>query len=367
MKELIIIFSRLVLSGLVAAATLAASNNSLAGEDSTGATQKPAAHDNDAEWSESVNGLQGRISFKHRSVFNGTPIVSNFLHLRDVSDVLNVNGIQFCWPAAKTTYRLTDAAGKGVKLDRSMSYDGPGQIKTDVVIPWEGTLSFNISGQGLGIPGDMLALLDLAENSFVIPPDAGPCNLRIVIEIADDKKTDVLRSWHGRLELPPVAIPMKVEQPDPAKVAELIRQLGTTMLSGKGSVPEKATRELSLIADERVIPWYVQAMDASSYELKFAALDRLSRFDGDEAFAVLKKESPLMEKTSQAAALRNWPRILPRMSVLRQPRPWPAAERQSVLTGHAQRRESIDATSGGACAWQNEHRRVAGYAQENAR
>ena len=125
--------------------------------------------------------------------------------------------------------------------------------------------------------------LDFGSNSYIISPEVGPCFLQLVIEIADDKKIDNPRSWHGRLELPPVAIPMKVEQPDPAKADELIRKLGLAMVTGKGTESEKARRQLSLIADDRVIPWYSKAMDTNNYELKFAALDRLSRFKGDEA------------------------------------------------------------------------------------
>jgi HEAT repeat protein len=47
-------------------------------------------------------------------------------------------------------------------------------------------------------------------------------------------------------------------------------------------------RELSMIDDPRVVPWYVKAMQTDSYELKFNALDRLARLDGDEALSGLK-------------------------------------------------------------------------------
>ena len=296
------VVSRLALTSIVIAAIVAASDQRLASEekskqDSASTIRKTAADNNESGWSESVACLQARISFKHQSVFNGTPRVATFLHLRNTSDV--INPMKFSWLPDKATYRVTDAAGKEIPRG-SMNYSGPGQMSADLIIPYEGTLSFNISGQGLGIPGDMAAALDLGEHSYSISPEVGPCFLHVVIEIADDKKLDSPRSWHGRLELPPVAIPMKVEQPDPAKVEALIRKLGQQMVTGTGAKSEKARRELSLISDERVVPWYVKAIDTNDYELKFAALDRLSRFKGDEALRGLIKGM-----STQAADIDN--------------------------------------------------------------
>jgi HEAT repeat protein len=47
-------------------------------------------------------------------------------------------------------------------------------------------------------------------------------------------------------------------------------------------------RDLTLIDDPRVVPWYVKAMQTDSYDLKFNALDRLARMEGDEALTGLK-------------------------------------------------------------------------------
>jgi HEAT repeat protein len=73
-------------------------------------------------------------------------------------------------------------------------------------------------------------------------------------------------------------------RPEPATSGELIRELGLTMVEKDADMSSEAVRALSLIADERVIPWYVKALDTNRYELKMAALDRLSRFQGDSAF-----------------------------------------------------------------------------------
>jgi hypothetical protein len=60
------------------------------------------------------------------------------------------------------------------------------------------------------------------------------------------------------------------------------------MLGSDWFASAQAVRELSLIDDKRVIPWYVKAINTRSYELKFAALDALAQFDCDEALAGLK-------------------------------------------------------------------------------
>ena len=327
------VLARLVFAGIVVATSVAASGQQLASKDeitqnSASTTRQTAADNNESRWSESVAGLQACISFKQKSVFNGTPIVTTYLHLRNTSDV--INPMKFRWRPEKATYRITDTTGKEIPHG-GLDYSGPAQIEADLIIPFEGTLSFNISGQGLGIPGDMVAALDFGTNSYIISPEVGPCCLQLVIEIADDKKIDSPRSWHGRLELPPVAIPMKVEQPDPAKADELIRKLGLAMVTGTGYESERARRELSLIADDRVVPWYVKAMDKNNYELKFAALDRLSRFKGDEALSGLKKAMStqgagywqlLDRRSSRPACQKHSDRHCPRSRTQSAPGSW---------------------------------------------
>ena len=254
-----------------------------------GTQPKAAADDNDAAWSEAVAGLQARITLEQTCIFNGTPMIATYLHLRNT---LGVNSsLAFRWPAAKMKFRVTDAAGKDLPRPEAMVYDGGGPMPADLVIPYKGTLSFDISASGCGVPGDMVALIDLGPfYSFIIRPEDGVCFLRAEIEIAETKQKDSpTKDWHGKIELPPVAIPLKVEQPDPAKAEQLIHDLGTKMLTGKGAESEKARHALSLIADERVIPWYVKALDTDRYELKFEALDRLSRFKNDEALQAIKK------------------------------------------------------------------------------
>ncbi|MCH8890830.1 MAG: HEAT repeat domain-containing protein, partial [Myxococcales bacterium] len=140
--------------------------------------------------------------------------------------------------------------------------------------------------------GDQAALIDLGwSDNWTIKKDAGDCFMHATLEVEKVKRSsdNSIRAWDGRLELPPVKIPMQAEPIDQATIDARIRDLGGKMLSKNGRDSEEAVRALSLIDDPRVIPWYVMALDTDSYSLKFAALDRLSRFNTDEALAGLKK------------------------------------------------------------------------------
>ena len=94
--------------------------------------------------------------------------------------------------------------------------------------------------------------------------------------------------WAGRLDLPPIVVPTEPEPIDPKLVGPLIELLGPQVLAVDQKGHEEAVRQLSLIDDPRVIPWYVKAMAVRSSSLKGEALGRLSRFTGDEALAGVK-------------------------------------------------------------------------------
>jgi hypothetical protein len=92
----------------------------------------------------------------------------------------------------------------------------------------------------------------------------------------------------------------RVVPQDHQKMEVLIDRLGSTMLGKNSEVSDEATRSLSNIEDDRVIPFFNKAMETKNYSLKFAALDALAKFKSDEALAGLKKGM-----TTQAADISN--------------------------------------------------------------
>ena len=73
-------------------------------------------------------------------------------------------------------------------------------------------------------------------------------------------------------------------------MGELIERYGRTMVDKPNSdAAERAQEAMSLIDDERVIPWYVKAVDTNWGQMRERALDRLCRFKGDAALEGIKK------------------------------------------------------------------------------
>jgi hypothetical protein len=75
---------------------------------------------------------------------------------------------------------------------------------------------------------------------------------------------------------------------DPKRMGELIDRLGKGMLGRHSDVKDRAIRKLGVIDDARVIPWYVRAIRSRRYELKFAGVTQLAKFNNDAALEGIK-------------------------------------------------------------------------------
>ena len=82
-----------------------------------------------------------------------------------------------------------------------------------------------------------------------------------------------------------------VTPPDLEKMGNLIAALGKTLLTGAGDAAAEATRRLTCINDERVIPYFVRAFDERKGELRFAGVQSgaLDRYNNQAAFETLQK------------------------------------------------------------------------------
>jgi hypothetical protein len=224
------------------------------------------------------------------AVMNGTPIVSVRLELRNVSDW--GAAMMVPWADAKFSCRVVDATGRELP-ESGGPFDGPVFPRRDLILPERAILSFDITCRGWGIPGDKQAMIAMdAEHDWVIERDGKDYYLMASLTAPQGEKRTPdgsMAVWHGQMDLPPVCIPGKPAPLDARKAEEIIRELGSRLLEKDSRISEEAIRRLSLIDDERVIPWYLKAMETNNYGLKFAALDRLSRFNGSEALRGLKK------------------------------------------------------------------------------
>jgi hypothetical protein len=247
----------------------------------------------EAPWSGESGGLQAKLSLRRSHVSNGTGIIAIYLELRNTSDEgepMYVSGL------GSLQFKVTDEDGREIPESNGL-FNGPGFVAPDLVLPHDSTMRFRIGPCGLGIPGDQAAFVDLGPTAgWVLPQDGRRYYLQATYEIKEAKEIVQPKLkmripgyyWQGRLELPPVRIPTEPEPVDPATIGPKIEELGALMLGKDGRKSEAAGRDLSLIDDPRVIPWYIGAMKTRNYGLKFNALDRLSRFKGDEALSGLK-------------------------------------------------------------------------------
>lgn len=244
-------------------------------------------------WSTPVAGLMARVVLARSHVFNGTPMISTRLDLRNISSP----GRPLTLPASrKLTFRVVDAAGR--ELPRAMGdYDGLSLDPKDLSLPSGDELSEDLTRSGLGVRSDQVALIDLgSSDNWVIPRDGKEYFLQVTLDVPGQpviRANPLDHTWHGRIILPPARVPLQAEPMDPATLGQRIDELGRAMFDRSARASRQAMQALSLIDDQRVIPWYVKALktnpnECDSYGLKVEALDRLSRFNTDEALAGLR-------------------------------------------------------------------------------
>lgn len=251
-----------------------------------GMLEAEARGEDGAPWSKEVNGLQVRVELAPAEVFSGTLLVGSRLGLKNVQSVGSMMPV--AWTRAKLTFRVEDDQGKELHMGPS-AYSGFVPAKRDLVLPFKGELSFEITDHGAGVGGDATAMLALGPHyMWAIPGDGRTYYLSGTLEIAQVGTDPPWFGWYGKIDIPRVAIPTKAPSLDHAAAGKLIEEFGPVLLGKNSQESEEAARRLSLIADDRVVPWYVKALQTDNYELKSMAIDRLWRMKGDEALGALK-------------------------------------------------------------------------------
>jgi len=194
-KKRIIIILAVILVGLVVLPIILAT--SLVAKDS-----------DDKSWSTEANGLRTQIVMKEAKVVNETRIISTYLTLRNVSDVGNPMKLE--WDSAKVTFRVVDEKGKELPRVTNVPYDGSICSVGILVLPFDSSLTFNISRVGLGIPKGKAVLLDFGpDDSWIIDKANGKKYfLQATLEIKDTGRNRNERYWHGTIKIPKAEIPL---------------------------------------------------------------------------------------------------------------------------------------------------------------
>jgi hypothetical protein len=166
-----------------------------------------ASDPNISSWSKEVNEIQAQITMKEAQIVNGTRIISTYLTLRNVSNTSNP--IKLDWDKTKITFCVVDEKGNELPKDLKSSYDGEIVDTGVLVLPYDSTLTFRISRNGLGIPKGKAALLDFGPwNGWVIDKADKKYFFIAVLTVEDNGKPENEGYWHGKIEIPKAEIPL---------------------------------------------------------------------------------------------------------------------------------------------------------------
>ncbi len=241
-------------------------------------------------WSAPVNGLQARLALNRTRVFNGTTMIVPQLELRNVSQV--INPLHFVWDTPELKCTVADKDGNALPNAGVGVYSGPMGQHFEITLPPGGTLTFPVLAGGAGVPAGAAGMIDLGPSNTMTFQDDGKIWLfKARLDVAENKVVpkNSTQDWYGTITFPPLEVPLKAQPMDPNTAAKLIEQYGPQLLEHPGgNASMEALGKLSLIDDERVIPWYVKAVQTGDYEMKFNALDQLARYPGDAALEGLK-------------------------------------------------------------------------------
>lgn len=147
---------------------------------------------------------------KKAKIVNGTRVIAAYLTLRNVSEVMNPMKLAF--ESSKLSVRVVDEMGNELPQPASMPYSGGRYQSSELLLPYDSTLTFNVSQSGLGIPKNKAALLDFGpENCWIIDVPDGKKKyfLMATLTVEESKRADGELYWHGTLKIPKAEIPLK--------------------------------------------------------------------------------------------------------------------------------------------------------------
>lgn len=160
------------------------------------------ADDTKEAWSEPVNGLSARLSLERDMK---SPFLKVFIEIKNRAEVMGGRKIRFS--PDKVSLAVLDA--KGEPLEKATGpYDGMSPNWDTLILPYGGTLRFQISFPGLGYhPGKDKVLIDLGPSQCWSIPDGKRFFLSGQLSILKEQGDHPYMDWSGVLNLPAIPIP----------------------------------------------------------------------------------------------------------------------------------------------------------------
>lgn len=155
-------------------------------------------------WSKPVKGLRARLQILP-SQKSDSPFCRVFIEFQNVDDVAGQKKIRFT--PDKLDLRVTDKNGKELPIANG-AYDGMSPLWEPTLLPYSGTLRFQISFPGLGYRPTDEVIIDVGSSkAWVVPQDGSTYYLSGSLSIRREKTDHPYMDWSGTLDLPKVEIP----------------------------------------------------------------------------------------------------------------------------------------------------------------
>ena len=162
------------------------------------------ASDNEAPWSPPVNGLRARLLILPAEIPN-SPFCRVLIEMQNVDDVAGQKKIRFS--PDRIDLHVVDKSGRELPVANE-PYDGMSPLWEPTLLPYAGTISFQISFPGLGYrPGDNVIVDVGPSKAWVIPQDGSTYTLSGRFSVQEQQGDHPRIDWSGTLELPKIEIP----------------------------------------------------------------------------------------------------------------------------------------------------------------
>ncbi|OJV19081.1 MAG: hypothetical protein BGO12_07690 [Verrucomicrobia bacterium 61-8] len=155
-------------------------------------------------WSEPENGMRARLSLESQK---DSPFLKVYIEFQNTSGVAGMRKIRF----NPQTIHAKVVNKNGDPLHTPIgAYDGTAPLWEPLLLPYEGTIKFNISFPGMGYRQDQnVILIDLGPEACWAVPNDQDYFLSAVLTIPKQEGDHPHFDWSGTLDLPKVRIPTK--------------------------------------------------------------------------------------------------------------------------------------------------------------
>ena len=162
------------------------------------------ALDDEAVWSSPVKGLRARLLIRPPQK-QDSPFYRVYIEFENVDDVMGQKKIRFS--PDKLDLHIADKNGKELRTANG-PYDGMSPVWEPTLLPYSGTLRFQISFPGLGYRPTDKVIIDVGSTkAWVVPQDGSTYYLTGSLSIHKEESDHPHMDWSGTLELPKVEIP----------------------------------------------------------------------------------------------------------------------------------------------------------------